>query len=173
MGSAEGTTPSTRRPTSSALLALDLRQLLVQRLPVVENEMGPFEHALALRREPDIALAALDDGNPQLLLKLPDAPRKRGLRDIASRRRPGEMLLAGERREVLNLTDVHGRQASGEGAGRQRGGGWRRSVESATVRILFRAPIIGIPLTGLGLSCPRHDRNLSITHLVTCARVGT
>ena len=57
-----------------ALLALDLRQFLVERLPVVENEMGPFEHALALRREPDIALAALDDGNAELLFKLADAP---------------------------------------------------------------------------------------------------
>jgi hypothetical protein len=77
--------------------------------------MGPFEHALALRREPDIALAALDDGNPQLLLKLPDAPGKRGLRHIASLRRPGEMLLAGQRREILNLTDVHGSRLAGKG----------------------------------------------------------
>jgi hypothetical protein len=73
--------------------------------------MGPFQHALALRREPDIALAALDDGNAKLLLKLPDAPRKRGLRDIASLRRSREMLLAGQRREVLNLPYVHGRSS--------------------------------------------------------------
>ena len=98
-----------------ALLALDLRQLLVQRLPAVENEMGPFQHALALRREPDIALAALDDGNAKLLLKLADAPGKRGLRDVASLRRPGEMLLARQRREVLNLTDVIGGRLAGKG----------------------------------------------------------
>jgi hypothetical protein len=58
-----------------AVPALDLLQLLVQRLPVVENEMGPFQNALALGREPDIALPALHDGNAELLLKLPDAPR--------------------------------------------------------------------------------------------------
>ena len=72
-GQAEGTTPSTRRP-DIPVLPLMCAELLVQRLPVVENEMGPFQHALTLRRQPDIALTALDDGNPQLLLKLPDAP---------------------------------------------------------------------------------------------------
>jgi hypothetical protein len=77
-------------------------------LPAVENEMGPFQDALTLGRQADIALAALHNGNPQFLLKLPDAPRKRGLRNIASLRRPREMLLAGQRREVLNLPDVHG-----------------------------------------------------------------
>ena len=70
--------------------------------------MGPFEHALALGRKTDIALAALDDGNAKLLLKLADAPRKRRLGDIAGLRRPGEMLLAGKRREILNLPYVHG-----------------------------------------------------------------
>ena len=93
-----------------ALLALDLRQLLVQRLPAIQNEMGPFQHALSLGREPDIALAALDDGNAKLLLKLADAPRKRGLGDVAGRRRPGEMFLPRQGREILNLPDVHGRQ---------------------------------------------------------------
>ena len=64
--------------------------------------MGPFQHAL-------------DDGNAKLLLKLADAPRKRGLGDVASLRRPGEMLLAGQRREILNLTDVHGGRLAGKG----------------------------------------------------------
>jgi hypothetical protein len=45
----------------------------------------------------------------------------KGSRHIASLRRPGEMLLAGECCEVLNLPDVHGGQASGEAKGRQRG----------------------------------------------------
>ena len=61
MGSAEGTTSKTRRPSLLSCL-LDLRQLLVQRLPVVENEMGPFQHALALRREPQSAGRARSNG---------------------------------------------------------------------------------------------------------------
>ncbi len=72
--------------------------------------MGPFENALALRRQADIALAALDDGNAELLLELADAARQRRLGDAAGLGGAGEMLLAGQRREILQLPNVHGRQ---------------------------------------------------------------
>jgi tRNA (mo5U34)-methyltransferase len=71
--------------------------------------VGLFEHALALGRQPDIALAAGHDGNTQVLLKLVDAARKRGLGDIAGLRRAGEVLLAGKGCEILKLPDIHGR----------------------------------------------------------------
>jgi len=69
--------------------------------------MRPFQHALALGRQPDVALAALDDGNAQLLLQLADAARQRGLGDVAGLRRAGEVLFTRERCEILKLADVH------------------------------------------------------------------
>ena len=52
-------------------------------------------------------LAALDDGNTQLLLQLADAARQRGLRDVAGLRRAGEVLFTRERCEILELADIH------------------------------------------------------------------
>jgi hypothetical protein len=75
----------------------------------------PLQHPLAVRREADEALPALDDRHAELLLELPDAARQRGLRHVAGLGRAGEVLLAGEGDEVLELTDIHGvRLASSE-----------------------------------------------------------
>jgi hypothetical protein len=90
-----------------ALLRADGAKLLLEGLPVVENEMRPLQHPLAFRGEADVALAALDDGDAQFLLQLADPSRERGLRDVAGLGGAGEVLLAGECREILKLADVH------------------------------------------------------------------
>ena len=70
---------------------------------------GALEHALALGRQSVETLPALHDGDSELLLELADAPRKRGLRDVAGFRCTREMLLAGESCQVLELADIHAR----------------------------------------------------------------
>jgi hypothetical protein len=55
------------------LAAADLAKLLLHRVPVVEDGMGPFENPFALRRQAVIALAALDDRHAQFLLELAQA----------------------------------------------------------------------------------------------------
>ncbi len=56
-----------------ALPGADRPQFLLERLPVVQDEMGPFQHPVAFRGEADVTLAALDDGNPELLFELADS----------------------------------------------------------------------------------------------------
>jgi hypothetical protein len=112
IGEAEGMTPSTSLPTSSPFFELDRGEFLLEGLPVVEDEMRPFQHALAFGGQADVALAALHDGNAQLLLQLADAARERGLRDVAGLGRAGEMLFARKGSEILELTDIHDRRNS-------------------------------------------------------------
>ena len=56
------------------------------RRPVVENRMGPLEHALAIRREAVKPMTALDDRDAQFLFELPDASGERWLRDVTGLR---------------------------------------------------------------------------------------
>ena len=76
------------------LVILEVAEFLLHRLPALEDDLRPLEHALALGRQPAVALAALDDGNFQLQFELTDAARQRRLGHVARRRRASEMLLA-------------------------------------------------------------------------------
>lgn len=69
------------------------------------------EHHLALPGQPLETPAALDDHHAELLFELDDRGRKRRLRDVAGFGRLAEMLLAGERVEIDELADDHGRMA--------------------------------------------------------------
>ena len=112
MGSAEGMTPSERRPSNVPFGVAKLGDLLLQGAPVVENRVRPLEHALAFGRKPVEALAALDDRHAELLLELAEAPRKGRLRHIAGLGRAREVLLTRKRDEVLELADIHRLRAS-------------------------------------------------------------
>jgi hypothetical protein len=81
--------------------------LLLQRRPVVEDDVGPFEDALAVPGQSVEALATLDDRHTELLLELTDSARERRLRHVTGLRGAGEVLLAGERHQILQLADVH------------------------------------------------------------------
>jgi hypothetical protein len=70
--------------------------------------MGPFQHPFAFRRQAVETLAALDDRHTKLLFKLADAPGKCRLGDVAGLGGAGEVLLAGEGRQIGKLADVHG-----------------------------------------------------------------
>ena len=100
-------TPSDSRPISVPLVVAQLGDLLLQGPPVVENGVGPLENLFALRCQTVEALAALDDRHAQLLLELADAPGQGRLRHVAGLGRAREVLLAGERGQVLKLADVH------------------------------------------------------------------
>src|SRR5690348_16525161 len=52
-------------------------------------------------------LSAFDDRHTEFLFELADAARQRGLGDVARLCRACEVLLAGERDQILQLSDVH------------------------------------------------------------------
>ena len=108
IGSADGMTPTERWPRSAPPVLRRCAMSCCSDAPVVENGVRPLQHPLAVGREADEALAALDDGHAQLLLELPDAARQRGLRHVAGLGRAREVLFAREGDEVLELADVHG-----------------------------------------------------------------
>ena len=112
IGSADGMTPTDRCPRKAPCCVPTLRDVLLQRRPVVEDGVRPLQHAFAVWREADEPLATLDDGHAELLLELPEAPRQRGLRHVTGLGRAREMLLAGEGDQILELTDIHA-EASG------------------------------------------------------------
>lgn len=71
--------------------------------------MRPTQHTLVVGRQPVESVAALDDGHAELLFELADAARQRRLRDMTRLRSAREVSLAGERHEILQLTNVHRR----------------------------------------------------------------
>src|SRR5580658_5008657 len=70
--------------------------------------MGVFDSELALRREAEIAMPALDDRRAEFLLELTDRRRQGRLRDVAGLGRAAKMLLARQRDEIFELPDQHG-----------------------------------------------------------------
>ena len=69
--------------------------------------MGVLQRELALRRQADEAMAALDDRRAEILLELADRRRERRLRDVTGFRRPAEMLFARQRDEIFELPQHH------------------------------------------------------------------
>src|SRR5262245_4690698 len=76
------------------------RGVLLQAGAVRQNPAGPAEHPLSFRREALKPLAPPDDQQAQLFLELFDSAGQRGLGHVAGLRRPTEMLLLGERRQI-------------------------------------------------------------------------
>jgi hypothetical protein len=72
-----------------------------------EGPLRPSEDAVALRRQADKPLPALDDQDAEALFQLLDAGRKRRLRNITDRRRPGEVPFPRECRQILEVPNDH------------------------------------------------------------------
>ena len=100
-GRDRGDPEPTRQPVAHA------RQLAAQLVRAAEDLARPEHDPLPLRREALEAARAPDDLHAEVGLEPPDALRQRGLRRVARGCRPGEVLLARERREVLELSQVH------------------------------------------------------------------
>ena len=86
--------------------------LLAHGAGVADDAARPFEHLLALRRQPLEARAALHQHDAELVLQLLDRRRQRRLGDAALLGRAAEMLLLGQRDEEFQLVD-HGRTLTG------------------------------------------------------------
>ena len=97
-------------PAGEALVHLgDARRHL---LGLSENAQGVLERELALRGQADEPLAALDQRRAEFPFELPDRRRQRGLRHAAGFGRPAEMLFAGQRHEIGQLSEHHARECS-------------------------------------------------------------
>jgi hypothetical protein len=92
-------------PGEAAVEGTDLR---LEPTDVGEDLPRPLEHALPLGREPVVAVRASHDREPELCLEAPDARGERRLRDVAGARRTTEVLLAGERHEIREMSQIHG-----------------------------------------------------------------
>ncbi len=69
----------------------------------------PGQDTFALRREPQEASVALHDRHTQFFLQVPYRSGQGRLRDMAGVRRAGEVLLAGQGHQVLELPEEHAR----------------------------------------------------------------
>ena len=96
--------PSRSRPETPVIERFDAA---LEFLDLGQHAMGVLQRQLALRREAEIAMAALDDRRAKLLLELPDRRRQRRLRDVAGFGGAAEMLLARQRHKIFELTDHH------------------------------------------------------------------
>ena len=63
-------------PTGQALV--DLVEAVAQIFDLGENPMGVVQDDLSLRRQADIAMAALDDRRPKIVFEQPDRSRRVG-----------------------------------------------------------------------------------------------
>ena len=100
-------TPTDSRPGEPARRVAKSRDVALQPVPVVEDDVRPREHALALLRKAVKALSALDNRHAEFLFELPNTPRQRWLGDVTGLRRPGEVPFTRQRGHVLQLPDVH------------------------------------------------------------------
>ena len=103
-------------PQPPAQSLVDLLDAAAHVLGLGEHAMGMLERELALRREADEAMAALDDRRAELLFELADRRRQRRLGHMARRRRSAEMLFARERDEIFELAKDHGAFPCSRGA---------------------------------------------------------
>ena len=88
-------------------LASRLAHVSLERLHVGQDAARPPQHALALRGESVKSLAALDDQDAEGVFEVLDSGRQRRLGDVAAGGRSGEVLLAGQRDQVLEMLDQH------------------------------------------------------------------
>src|ERR1700732_3301553 len=77
---------------------------------VADNAPRPFEHALALRRQPVKARAAIDEQHPQRVFELFDARRQGGLGHPAAFRGAAKIAFPRQRYQKFKLVD-HGDRA--------------------------------------------------------------
>ena len=110
IGSAVGIAPSRSRPERPLSQLLDVA---AHDLGFGEDAMGMLQRELALPRQADEAMAALDDRRAEILLELANRRRKRGLRHMACFRGAAEMLFARQRHQIFQLPQHHGAQSSG------------------------------------------------------------
>ena len=82
-------------------------ELGVETVHVGEDPARPFEHALALGRQPFVALRASHDREADLALEAADPRRERRLRDVAGAGGATEVLLADECHEVCEMAQIH------------------------------------------------------------------
>jgi acyl-CoA synthetase (AMP-forming)/AMP-acid ligase II len=97
-------------PMDPALPGPELSERLEEvgaRVVLAEHPLGPQDESLTFRRETPVAVAPVDQPDVQFPLELRDRGRRRGLRDVAGLRRTREVLLGGDRHEVLQLTEQH------------------------------------------------------------------
>ena len=94
-------------PQSSRDAFVERFDAAAQVLDFGEHAVGVFERQLALRRQAEIAVAALDDRRAEFLFELADRRREGGLRHMARFRRAAEVALAGERHEIFELSEHH------------------------------------------------------------------
>ena len=78
-------------------------QLMLERIAIAEDAVGPVEHPLALGGKSLEPLAAFDDGNAELGFELADGGGKSRLRDIAALGGAAEMLLARQGDQITEM----------------------------------------------------------------------
>src|SRR5688572_33222368 len=83
------------------------RDLLLQRLPVVQEGVRPLDHPLAVRREAVKPVTTFDDRHAKLLFELPDPAGQRRLRDVTCLRGAREVLFTRKGDKILQLADIH------------------------------------------------------------------
>src|SRR5688572_25270436 len=83
------------------------RDLLLQRLPVVQEGVRPLDHPLAVRREAVKPVTTFDDRHAKLLFELPDPAGQRRLRHVTCLRGAREVLFTRKGDKILKLADIH------------------------------------------------------------------
>lgn len=78
-------------------------EVLAQGVPLGQDSVRPEQDAFALRRQAVVLVAASHDRHVQLVLEFADRGGERGLRDVAGLGGAGEVPLAGQRHQVLQL----------------------------------------------------------------------
>ena len=73
---------------------------LGQHLVLVQHAPGGLQYLLPLGREADEGAPSPHDDDRELFLQRPQGVRKRGLRDVASLRRPGKVAVLIERHQI-------------------------------------------------------------------------
>ena len=95
------------KPKGARKAGVPALQVLFQAVIVEDDALRPGEHALALRREAEKAVAADDERRAKLFFELADAGRKRGLGNMALGRRAREMAVSRDGDEIDQLADEH------------------------------------------------------------------
>src|SRR5687767_10450163 len=83
------------------------RDLLLQRLPVVQEGVRALDHPLAVRREAVKPVTTFDDRHAKLLFELPDPAGQRRLRHVTCLRGAREVLFTRKGDKILKLADIH------------------------------------------------------------------
>ena len=104
IGSAVGMAPIRRRPVRPLSISSSPRRRFSS---FSENPVGVLQDHLSLRRQTNIPMAALDDRRAEVLFQKPNGGRQSRLRDMTNVRGAAKVFLAGQRREIFELTQDH------------------------------------------------------------------